>query len=289
MGQSPSRHTVSSRANNESTRTIPSKHTRRYNHSDDEAEDTHDAPNLKRRTTSRRSEAQGLKSSRYLRTISGNTGPVSSLKETTRPSTKNQSVRKDSTSNRRHYYDEVDFAHHRDVQTPSTLRPESRSYLSNSGSQGRQPRQKKECVICTDSRSLSRFPSDPPTAQCNHDADVCRRCLRTWINTTFASKIWNEINCPICSVRLAYEDVREFAPTEVFRTYRKLSRRAEKEAIPGWQWCLTRGCQSGQVVDATNKLRCVKCKKIYCIEHGRAWHKGETCTEYEYRCVPNHL
>ncbi|KAF2632608.1 hypothetical protein BU25DRAFT_319705, partial [Macroventuria anomochaeta] len=146
------------------------------------------------------------------------------------------------------------------------------------------PLQKKECVICTDNRSLSRFPSDPPTAHCAHNADVCRRCLRTWISTTFASKVWDEINCPICSERLNYEDVREFAPSKVFRKYRKLSTKAALEAIPGFHWCLMKSCKSGQVIEpATNKFRCVKCKKTHCIEHNMLWHKGETCREYEYR------
>jgi hypothetical protein len=115
---------------------------------------------------------------------------------------------------------------------------------------------------------------------------VCRRCLRTWISTTFASKIWDEINCPTCSERLDYEDVRESAPAHVFRKYDKLSAKAALEAIPNFRWCIMRGCKSGQVHEgSTRRFRCVSCKKSHCIEHEMAWHKGETCAEYDYRYV----
>ncbi|KAF1365876.1 hypothetical protein EJ07DRAFT_92584 [Lizonia empirigonia] len=143
---------------------------------------------------------------------------------------------------------------------------------------------KKECIVCTDSRSLLHFPSQPPTAQCSHNADVCRRCLRTWIRTTFTSKVWDEINCPTCSERLDYEDVRQFAPSDIFRKYDKLSAKAALEAISGFRWCIMKGCKSGQVHDeASKKFRCVGCKQSHCVEHNIAWHKRETCAQYDYR------
>lgn len=76
---------------------------------------------------------------------------------------------------------------------------------------------KKECIVCTDTRALHRFPDRLPTRQCNHDTDVCRRCLRTWIESEFSTKIWNEINCPICAERMQYADIRRFAPEKVFQ------------------------------------------------------------------------
>lgn len=81
------------------------------------------------------------------------------------------------------------------------------------------PKEKKECIVCTDSRSLHRFPIRPPTTQCTHGVDVCRRCLRAWITSEFATKIWDEINCPICPTRMQHMDMQEFAPRGIFRRY----------------------------------------------------------------------
>jgi hypothetical protein len=92
-----------------------------------------------------------------------------------------------------------------------------RSHPSNPGQYHEKSRLGKECIICTDIRSQHRFPARPPTAQCTHDTDVCRRCLRTWIQSEFSTKIWNEINCPVCFARMQYDDIRKFAPKEVFR------------------------------------------------------------------------
>jgi hypothetical protein len=79
------------------------------------------------------------------------------------------------------------------------------------------PRQTKECIICTDERPQDRFPSRPPTAQCTHPIDVCRRCLRTWIETELATKMWDEIHCPVCWADLDHKDVKEFAPHHIFQ------------------------------------------------------------------------
>jgi hypothetical protein len=77
----------------------------------------------------------------------------------------------------------------------------------------------KECVVCTEHRSLRRFPNRNPTKRCTHDIEVCRLCLRTWIESEFSTKMWDEIKCPICSKRLEYDDMNKFAPTEVFCRY----------------------------------------------------------------------
>jgi hypothetical protein len=163
----------------------------------------------------------------------------------------------------------------------------------------------KECVVCTEHRSLRRFPNRTPTKRCTHDIDVCRRCLRTWIESEFSTKMWDEINCPICSKRLEYDDMNKFAPTEVFcryvsalvintpktakiqlkrSSYKRLSIKASREAVPNFRWCINKGCNSGQVHRSGKpKFCCKTCRAKHCVKHTVPWHKGETCTEYDYR------
>jgi hypothetical protein len=95
-----------------------------------------------------------------------------------------------------------------------TRLPESKSASRHTNSQAT-----KECIICTDIRSLQHFPDRRPTEECTHEIDVCRRCLRKWIQSEFSTKMWNEINCPICTARMQHDDIRAFAPHQVFRRY----------------------------------------------------------------------
>jgi hypothetical protein len=72
------------------------------------------------------------------------------------------------------------------------------------------------------------------------------------------------------------------------KRYDRLSTKAALEAIPGFRWCIAKDCKSGQVHDegdTTPKFRCVGCKKTHCMVHQIAWHKGETCAQYDYRYV----
>jgi hypothetical protein len=156
--------------------------------------------------------------------------------------------------------------------------------ISQPPSRQSKPPATKECLVCTNTRSLQHFSNRPPTESCVHDTSVCRRCLRIWIQSESSIKIWNEINCPICAARMQYDDIREFAPKEVSRRYAKLTTKAAYESIPNFRWCITKGCKSGQVhPPGTAKFKCEACKKSHCVPHCVGWHKGETCKEYDYR------
>lgn len=288
MGQTSSRHQRPTRGSNLPYRQGTHKHTSQFTYSDDDVESTNEALRTRQRAASHRSEAQSVRSSsRRLKTTSGNgSSATSRTKNSQRHPVRAPLQRKKATPDRHHQYDEAQATRRPDVDAHWSASPKAASKVPRSVSHRRKSRSKKECTVCAENRSLSHFPSFPPTAQCVHDVEVCRRCLRTWIGTTFASKLWDEINCPTCSERLDFENVRESAPSEVFRKYEKLSTKATLEAIPGFHWCITKGCKSGQVIgEASAKFRCVKCKKTYCIEHNRLWHKGETCKEYDYRFV----
>ncbi|KAF9698689.1 hypothetical protein EKO04_002967 [Ascochyta lentis] len=279
MGQASSHHTISTRASKRSSRSTNLNYPRQYTGSDDVVGSTNDVLGSRHQRTPHRSDGHGIKySSRPLRNTTRNAAPATVRGE------QFDEQKKYTTPDRRYYHDEVGSTRGRSVEASRSPNSNSRSQPSRSGLHRQRSKQTKECVICTDNRSLSRFSPHPPTAQCSHNADVCRRCLRTWIRTAFASKIWDEINCPICSKRLTYEDVRRFAPSDVFRKYDKLSAKAALESIPGFRWCIMKGCRSGQVhEEASDRFRCVGCKQSHCIKHNVAWHKGESCKQYDYR------
>ncbi|KAF2501288.1 hypothetical protein BU16DRAFT_451626, partial [Lophium mytilinum] len=143
-----------------------------------------------------------------------------------------------------------------------------------------------ECIICTESKSARHFPTRLPTAACTHDAQTCTRCLRQWITSEFESKVWDQIDCPECRERMHYEDMAQLAPSSVFRKYDRLSTKAALEAIPGFRWCTSKNCTSGQVHSSgyeSPKFECVACRRRYCVVHNRRWHEGETCAEFDYR------
>jgi hypothetical protein len=78
-------------------------------------------------------------------------------------------------------------------------------------------RETKDCMVCVETRSVRHFPQRAITAQCTHEVNTCRHCLRGWIRSEFKSKVWNQLACPECRASMEYEDVKEFAPPEVFR------------------------------------------------------------------------
>ncbi|KAF2815032.1 uncharacterized protein BDZ99DRAFT_189117 [Mytilinidion resinicola] len=143
-----------------------------------------------------------------------------------------------------------------------------------------------ECLVCTEPKTARHFPTCAPTSSCTHDAQTCTRCLRQWITSEFEGKVWDQIDCPECRERMQYEDMKQFAPSSIFRKYDRLSTKAALEAIPGFHWCPSKNCTSGQVHDSgyeSPKFECIACQRRYCVVHNRRWHEGETCAEFDYR------
>ncbi|KAF1938647.1 hypothetical protein EJ02DRAFT_354090 [Clathrospora elynae] len=139
-------------------------------------------------------------------------------------------------------------------------------------------------MICTDTLSLGQFPDRRPTTKCKHDGDICRHCLGTWIASEFGTKIWDEIRCPVCPALMEPADMEEFAPSDIYKRWNDVSIRATLESTKNWTWCGLKSCKSGDVHDPRYPKFCCKvCNKAHCITHNVAWHKGETCSEYDYR------
>lgn len=173
-----------------------------------------------------------------------------------------------------------------DDYTSPTYESQSQSQPRPSSSSSTILPSTKECLVCTSTRSARHFPTRPPTSTCTHPPNTCTRCLKNWITIQFTTNLWSHIACPECTQILTHADVRAFSSRTTFRRYDTLSTRAALEAIPGFAWCMAKGCSSGQVHDegASNpKFKCVACRAAFCVHHGVAWHRGETCAQYDYR------
>ena len=72
----------------------------------------------------------------------------------------------------------------------------------------------RECIICTDTKPVSEFPSAAITTTCNHPPTTCLICVATSIRTDLNNRLWNEIKCPECRATLQYDDVQRFADDE---------------------------------------------------------------------------
>jgi hypothetical protein len=290
MGQSSSRHAAPSRVSfRRSIRTIRHNHTESFVHYDDDNTSELEVLSRRLRTISHRAEVQNNHTTPKHRTSSScHAAPASNRTGHRAPQTPTSSSRQSHTTPDRSY-EEARPADRRNSYVPGSPTSGPRSRGSFTGARHRRSRPRKECVVCTDSRSRSHFPSEPPTARCAHDADVCRRCLRAWITTSFLSKTWDDINCPTCAERLMIEEIRDFAPSDIYRQYKRFHTKAELEALPGWHWCIWKGCKSGQqIARGTSKFKCVRCKQAHCVEHNVSWHKGETCKQYDQRSVLPH-
>jgi hypothetical protein len=67
-----------------------------------------------------------------------------------------------------------------------------------------------DCIICGEVVSRGMRPT---TAECSHEANVCKSCLRRMIETLVDSNNWNSLLCPQegCRAKLKLEDVQAFA------------------------------------------------------------------------------
>src|SRR5579871_371355 len=128
------------------------------------------------------------------------------------------------------------------------------------------------------------FKSQPFTSICTHEVNTCSTCLDRWLNESLTSKGWNKIICPECSAPFQHADVKSCASRTLFQRYDELVARAKLSEIPGFHWCLSPQCQSGQIHHSDDPIFvCVACGFMHCIRHDIPWHEGETCQEYEHR------
>ncbi|KAF1825972.1 uncharacterized protein K489DRAFT_297765, partial [Dissoconium aciculare CBS 342.82] len=142
-----------------------------------------------------------------------------------------------------------------------------------------------DCVVCGDSKHPLDFPIKTPTAKCEHRPQTCVDCLQSWIASEFEAKGCQGLTCSECPRRLQHEDVQRIASEATFAAYETILTRNALSQLPDFAWCLAASCGAGQLnVGAVGDyMECHSCKYQQCLKHKCAWHKDETCQQYDYR------
>ncbi|KAK8868845.1 hypothetical protein PGQ11_007423 [Apiospora arundinis] len=146
------------------------------------------------------------------------------------------------------------------------------------------------------------FPTKEILPECEHDHDICRECLATFISTQIQSRghgVVDNIICatPDCSHRYSHEEIRCLAAPEVFATYDRYATINSVRDLPNFRGCLRDGCDGGGLYDGPaevagetppelllpskdpNNIMCIECGYHMCFTCQTPWHKGLRCAE----------
>ncbi|KAK8090629.1 hypothetical protein PG994_000134 [Apiospora phragmitis] len=143
------------------------------------------------------------------------------------------------------------------------------------------------------------FPTKDILPVCDHDHDICRDCLSTFISTQIQSRghgVVDNIICatPDCHHRYTHEEIRYLATPEVFATYDRYATVNSVRNLPNFRGCLRDGCDGGGLYDGPaaeappelllaskdpNNIMCIECGFHMCFTCQTPWHKGLSCAE----------
>ena len=99
-----------------------------------------------------------------------------------------------------HYGSHLNFDTSNHEQTSSTPKPSV-------------PSTNLTCGVCWDQVAADKFIQGKLMRECEHEANVCRSCLAQSITSQLDSKPWNQLTCPLCTVRIDGSVVEKFAPS----------------------------------------------------------------------------
>ena len=73
------------------------------------------------------------------------------------------------------------------------------------------PSTNSTCGVCWDQVAVNDFVQGKVMPGCQHETNVCRSCLAQSITAQLESKLWNQLTCPLCTVRIDGNVVERFA------------------------------------------------------------------------------
>ena len=71
------------------------------------------------------------------------------------------------------------------------------------------------CTVCFEDIRPESVLDGKITSKCDHEMNICSACLSQSIATQYTSKMWNQIDRPICRKRLEFSDVDRFADLQI--------------------------------------------------------------------------
>ncbi|KAF2666155.1 hypothetical protein BT63DRAFT_416563 [Microthyrium microscopicum] len=144
---------------------------------------------------------------------------------------------------------------------------------------------KKTCMTCVEELDSVNFP-ERISASCFHTINTCKKCVSKWIDERLTNQGHTRINCPECSMKMSYSDVRSCTTISQFERYDRLVLLNALASEPDFHWCLSPTCSSGQLHSLEffgERMFCCACEYVQCIKHSSGWHDSETCAEYDAR------
>ncbi|KAK6385294.1 hypothetical protein LTR65_009220 [Meristemomyces frigidus] len=143
---------------------------------------------------------------------------------------------------------------------------------------------KKECIICCDERSISRFPALCDGPECEHN--VCSRCWKKHLAAETESKAWNDVKCPECRQVLQEAEMQVLASETTYMLWLDKAAKACTESDEEFRSCPSASCSWGCFLSTRedgNIFNCQECQFKYCVVCEVRMHEGETCAVYQQR------
>lgn len=177
-----------------------------------------------------------------------------------------------------------------------------------------------ECRICTDTKDLKDFPKataalrktatywnrppPPPTkdipASCaahlcvrksNKVGPVCKECIGNSLAGSLSYKHAEELGCPHENCGKAWDAIQyisQYLSIEDFTSYSEKLFKTYTATSKTVAYCVNTDCNAVGIVDESltarrglPQLECPECKTRFCINCKVAWHKDQTCQEYQ--------
>lgn len=162
--------------------------------------------------------------------------------------------------------------------------------------------EKRECVVCTNSKYLGRNNANfPKFSNCDHEPLTCTECItkhalirlkarRVDSTNRGPPNFWSAVTCPQCNVRLTETDIRSSLSRVDVKKISEMVTVNKLHSDKRWVWCVSDTCFSGQIHKKPTKkdtvgrkVTCVKCGVKSCFAHRQVWHEGLTCAQYDDR------
>jgi hypothetical protein len=136
--------------------------------------------------------------------------------------------------------------------------------------------------------------------------DTCKTCYRKQIATQLdehGNQACDRLSCPQCDRKLSHAELQHLASEEDFARRVPEVRRSQRISLliepryeryqllnalskePNFRWCLAPNCENGQIYESAESVgpwtECHACHFEMCFQHQTAWHKGQTCAQYD--------